>query len=224
MTGTFGNNFGNNWAYAYDEAQPVGGHQQQVFYPQPFVTHFLNSVQIATAQSVYHNIKCNCCSETFNSIKFQLSMIRIGNVSNPTIGYLHNGRLSFLGITLKYNTLKMSLSTQRQNSIFIVTDFSDFIKAKFDKVKKLKTVVKLLDLLDIGTSAETTRVVYRIEFDHEKEDECDDYADEEYDISDPDIPILPIHPNCKCYWEDADTGEVLGQDLGDLGTNLSTDF
>ena len=56
-------------------------------------------------------------------------------------------------------------------------------------------------------------VIYRLELDHEKIDECDDYADEEYSIDDSDRPELPIHPNCKCYWEDKLTGENLGQDV-----------
>jgi len=57
------------------------------------------------------------------------------------------------------------------------------------------------------------KVVYRLELDHEVMDECDDYEDEEYDVDDPERPELPIHPNCKCYWEDALTGENLGQDI-----------
>jgi len=58
-----------------------------------------------------------------------------------------------------------------------------------------------------------TTVIYKLELDHEVEDECDDYDDEEYDINDPDRPELPIHPNCKCYWVDSLTGENLGQDV-----------
>jgi hypothetical protein len=44
-------------------------------------------------------------------------------------------------------------------------------------------------------------------------DECDLYADEVYVGDDPDRPEIPIHPNCKCYWEDYETKEVLGQDI-----------
>jgi hypothetical protein len=57
-------------------------------------------------------------------------------------------------------------------------------------------------------------VVYRLEYSHEKIDECDDYADEVYEIDSSDMPELPIHPNCKCYYEDEETGEYLGQDPG----------
>jgi len=56
-------------------------------------------------------------------------------------------------------------------------------------------------------------VVYRLENDHEVADECDLYADEVYTGNDPDRPELPIHPNCKCYWEDYETGDILGQEF-----------
>lgn len=56
----------------------------------------------------------------------------------------------------------------------------------------------------------TRRIIFRLSDTHSKDDECDDYADNEYDVDDPDIPELPLHPNCDCYFEDADTGENLG--------------
>ena len=64
-------------------------------------------------------------------------------------------------------------------------------------------------------------VVYRLEYSHEKVDECDDYADEVYELNSPDMPELPIHPNCKCYYEAEEDGEYLGQDpstalIGDI--------
>ena len=58
----------------------------------------------------------------------------------------------------------------------------------------------------------TTRVVYKLDYDHDKIDKCDDYADEVYEIGSSDMPELPIHPNCKCYYEDEETGEYLGQE------------
>jgi len=79
-------------------------------------------------------------------------------------------------------------------------------------------------LITLGSAAsqlffeqETQQVIYRLEDNHEVEDECDFYSDEVYDIDDPDKPDLPIHPNCKCYWELVDTGEDLGQSLATLG-------
>lgn len=63
------------------------------------------------------------------------------------------------------------------------------------------------DSLDFGNT-----IKYKLEYSHEKTDECDDYDDEVYEISSPDIPILPIHPNCKCYFIDEVTDEYLGQD------------
>lgn len=223
--GTFGNNFGNNWSQFSGEIDNMSGHTQQLLPPpQPFVTVFSNLIQVATAQAYQNHIKYDCLCDCYNTIRFQLSMLRSGRISRRTVNIFHTGRLRFFTVMKKSNTFKMSLSAYTTNKIFLGTLLSEFIRSKFDKVKKIKTIAKMLDILSIGTAAETTRVVYRLEFDHEKEDECDDYDGEEYDIDDPDIPILPLHPNCKCYWEDADTNEVLGQDLGDLGTNLSTDF
>ena len=63
------------------------------------------------------------------------------------------------------------------------------------------------DDLDFGNT-----IQYKLEYTHEVEDECDDYDDEVFDITSPDIPILPIHPNCKCYFIDEVTGDYLGQD------------
>ncbi len=59
------------------------------------------------------------------------------------------------------------------------------------------------------------RVVYKLDYGHDKTDICDDYADEVFEVSSSDIPILPddTHPNCKCYFEDEETGEYLGQDV-----------
>lgn len=54
---------------------------------------------------------------------------------------------------------------------------------------------------------QTQQVIFTLEDDHTIEDECDDYAENVYYIDDPDLPDLPIHPNCKCYYRDADTDE-----------------
>jgi len=53
-------------------------------------------------------------------------------------------------------------------------------------------------------------IVYRLDYGHDKFDECDNYSEQEYEVGDQ--PELPIHPNCKCYYEDGETGEYLGQD------------
>ena len=73
-------------------------------------------------------------------------------------------------------------------------------------IKKEKRVKELDD---------TTRVIYKLDYGHDKTDICDDYADEVYEADSSDIPILPddTHPNCKCYFEDEETGEYLGQDV-----------
>jgi len=57
-------------------------------------------------------------------------------------------------------------------------------------------------------------VIYKLDYGHDKTDVCDDYADNVYEIDSPDIPKLPdeTHPNCKCYFEDEESGEYLGQD------------
>lgn len=59
------------------------------------------------------------------------------------------------------------------------------------------------------------RVVYKLDYGHDKTDVCDDFADEVYEVGSSDIPTLPddTHPNCKCYFEDEETGEYLGQDV-----------
>lgn len=54
---------------------------------------------------------------------------------------------------------------------------------------------------------QTQQVIFTLEDDHEIEDECDDYAENVYYIDDPDLPDLPIHPNCKCYYRDSETDE-----------------
>ncbi len=73
-------------------------------------------------------------------------------------------------------------------------------------IKKEKRVKELDD---------TTRVIYKLDYGHDKTDVCDDYADEVYEADSSDIPLLPddTHPNCKCYFEDEETGEYLGQDV-----------
>ena len=55
-------------------------------------------------------------------------------------------------------------------------------------------------------------IIYKLEYSHNKTDECDDYSDEVFEADSPDMPVLPLHPNCKCYYEDDETGEYLGQD------------
>lgn len=57
-------------------------------------------------------------------------------------------------------------------------------------------------------------VIYKLDYGHDKTDVCDDYSDEVYELGSVDIPTLPddTHPNCKCYFEDEETGEYLGQD------------
>ena len=80
---------------------------------------------------------------------------------------------------------------------------------KREQLKRKK--VKEAPVIDFVDTFGNT-VVYKLEYSHEKIDECDDYADEVYEINDLTKPILPIHPNCKCYFEDEETGEYLGQD------------
>ena len=62
------------------------------------------------------------------------------------------------------------------------------------------------------TFVDSDTIVYKLEYSHDKIDECDDYSDQVYELNDTTRPELPIHPNCKCYYEDEETGEYLGQD------------
>ena len=94
--------------------------------------------------------------------------------------------------------------TQKPKIEAVVEDDGEDEKAKMNRSKKRKKLKE-----DFGDA-----VVYRLEYSHEKIDECDDYADEVYEIDSSDMPELPIHPNCKCYYEDEETGEYLGQDPG----------
>lgn len=38
---------------------------------------------------------------------------------------------------------------------------------------------------------------------------CDGLDGVEYDESDPDLPVPPMHPNCRCELVDANTGETV---------------
>ena len=94
------------------------------------------------------------------------------------------------------------LAQQNQNTIPVPQKDGSVIM-KPAKVKINKEKIKE----DFGDE-----VVYKLEYSHDKVDECDDYADEVYEVGASDMPELPIHPNCKCYYEDESTGEYLGQD------------
>lgn len=40
---------------------------------------------------------------------------------------------------------------------------------------------------------------------------CLPLANLEWDIESPNRPSIPIHPNCRCHWENKETGENMGQ-------------
>lgn len=68
---------------------------------------------------------------------------------------------------------------------------------------------ELIDFEEEGTS-----MIYRTQQDSKVDDLiCLPQEGDVYDMFDSTRPIIPDdnHPNCRCYWEDADTGENLGQ-------------
>lgn len=49
-----------------------------------------------------------------------------------------------------------------------------------------------------------TKVIFHTEDDERVCDLCLSYQDEEYSVDDPDRPDLPLHPNCRCWFEHSD--------------------
>lgn len=57
----------------------------------------------------------------------------------------------------------------------------------------------------IPQMAETgTKVIFRTEDDERVCDLCESYDGEEYEVDDPDRPTVPLHLNCRCYYEHSD--------------------
>lgn len=50
-------------------------------------------------------------------------------------------------------------------------------------------------------------VVYHTEEDHKVDDECDMWDGDEFAFDDPNKPLPPLHPNCRCYYIYKDTGD-----------------
>jgi hypothetical protein len=58
-------------------------------------------------------------------------------------------------------------------------------------------------------------LIFRTQQDSKVDDKiCDPLEGEEYKLDDPFRPSIPddTHPNCRCFWEDKETGELIGQD------------
>lgn len=50
-------------------------------------------------------------------------------------------------------------------------------------------------------------VIFHTEGDHRVDDECDFWDGQEFSFNDPDKPLPPLHPNCRCWYEYKDTGD-----------------
>jgi hypothetical protein len=71
------------------------------------------------------------------------------------------------------------------------------------------------DFIDSGDDLFSTMLIFRTQEDAKVDDKiCLPLQNQEFEFDDPLRPVIPddTHPNCRCYWENADTGENLGQD------------
>lgn len=67
---------------------------------------------------------------------------------------------------------------------------------------------------EFNEEEENTTIIYRTQQDSKVDDKiCLPQEGDAYDLFDGTRPIIPDdnHPNCRCFWEDAETGENLGQ-------------
>ena len=68
---------------------------------------------------------------------------------------------------------------------------------------------ELIDLGEIGFSSENqgvTLIRFTSQGDSKVCPECDSLDGNVYAINDPDLPELPKHENCRCFYEDAQLG------------------
>jgi len=71
------------------------------------------------------------------------------------------------------------------------------------------------DFIDSGDDVFNTLLIYRTQEDSKVDDIiCLPLQNQEFEFDDPLRPVIPddTHPNCRCYWENANSGQNLGQD------------
>ncbi len=54
-------------------------------------------------------------------------------------------------------------------------------------------------------------LIYRTQDDSKVDPLCEVFMNEEWDQQDPFRPVIPIHPNCRCFWQRKSDGRNLGQ-------------
>ena len=80
---------------------------------------------------------------------------------------------------------------------------------KQSQLKLIKKAVSVFTLLD---EEKPPKVVFTTQRDNRVDDKiCIELAGIAFDIDDPLRPVIPIdtHPNCRCYYVDQSTGEIV---------------
>ena len=83
------------------------------------------------------------------------------------------------------------------------------------KIEQLSALVRYVDaisMFDLLGQDKPPKVVFTTQRDNKVDDKiCIELAGLEFDINDPLRPIIPddTHPNCRCYYVDKDTGQVV---------------
>ncbi len=71
------------------------------------------------------------------------------------------------------------------------------------------------DFIDSGDEVFNTLLIFKTQEDAKVDDViCLPLQNQEFEFDDPLRPVIPddTHPNCRCFWENAETGSNLGQD------------
>ena len=96
----------------------------------------------------------------------------------------------------------------------ILSEMGPGMLTKEERQRKLRELDRLSDEQERNFADVELVLIYRTQQDGRVDDiHCLPLEGEVFMSSDPVRPVIPkdLHPNCRCYWEDAETGENLGQ-------------